>query len=240
MATFVLLHGAFLGGWCWDRVAARLRASGHVVHAPTLTGCGERFHLLTRDVGLATHVEDLVQHAEHQDLRDVILVGHSYGGTVMTAALGRMAPRVRALVFLDAQAPRDGETASGALADGTSERLTELSQGSGWLLDPIPLSAVGVTAPDDVRWVEPRRHAHPMRTLLEAVRVDLATFDALPKTYVVCTQHEGLQAVFGVDPLAPFAERARREGWRMASLDAPHDAMTTSPAAVADLLLSHA
>jgi pimeloyl-ACP methyl ester carboxylesterase len=239
MATFVLVHGAFLGGWCWQRVAERLRAVGHVVQTPTLTGCGDRIHLLTREVGLSTHVEDLRQLFAHERLHDVILVGHSYGGTVITAAAGDVLHQVRTLIYLDAQAPRDGETGSGALAAGTTGTLETMTQGTGWLLDPLPLDAVGVVAPDDVAWVQSRRHAHPMRTLLEAVHLPSGALDHIDAHYIVCTQDAGLVGLFGVHPLARCASRARESGWGMTEIDAPHDCMITSPALVADALLAH-
>jgi pimeloyl-ACP methyl ester carboxylesterase len=138
MACYVLVHGAFHGGWIWKRVANKLRAAGHTVLTPTLTGCGDRYHLLTREVGLATHVQDIEQTLQHEDVQDAILVGHSYGGTVITVAAGRQAARIKKLIYLDAQAPVDGQTASLALAEGTSEKLTELSTADNWVLPPLP------------------------------------------------------------------------------------------------------
>lgn len=239
MACFVLVHGAFYGGFCWQRVAQRLRAAGHDVHTPTLTGCGDRFHLLTREVGLETHAMDLEQTLIHEDVRDVILVGHSYGGTVMTVAAARQPARIRKLVFLDAQAPVDGQTASGALADGTSDKLSELSAGDQWLLPPLPLDAVGVVQPSDIAWVAGKRHPHPMRSLLEPVRVEKGALDGIPKAYIECTRHERMIELFGVDPLAPFVERARREGFQLDKLDAGHDVMVTDPQAATAALLRH-
>jgi pimeloyl-ACP methyl ester carboxylesterase len=239
MACFVLIHGAFHGGWVWTRVADRLRAAGHRVLTPTLTGCGDRFHLLTREIGLETHVQDLEQTLEHEDVRDAILVGHSYGGTVMTVAAGRCPQRVGRMIYFDAQAPVDGQTASGALAEGTSGKLQELSSAQDWLLPPLPLDAVGVQDAVDVAWVSARRHPHPMRTLFERVVVPPGGLGTIPTTYIECSRHEGLVALFGVDPLLPFVERARRDGWRMMRVDAGHDAMVTAPDASATLLLAH-
>jgi pimeloyl-ACP methyl ester carboxylesterase len=177
----------------------------------------------------------------HEALHDVILVGHSYGGTVITAAAVALADRVRTLVYLDAQAPRDGETGSGALAAGTVEALETMTNGTtGWLLDPLPLSAVGVTAAADVLWVDAKRHAHPMRTLLEPVHVPAGALDGISAHYIVCTEDAGLVALFGVHPLAAFASRARVSGWGMSELAAPHDCMITSPDLVANALLAHA
>ncbi len=239
MARFILVHGAFHGGWVWARVAALLRAAGHDVLTPTLTGCGDRVHLLTREVGLELHVRDLEATLEHEDVRDGILVAHSYGGTVATMAAARQTPRLRALIYLDAQAPVDGQTASGAMGEATRAGLAALSDDT-WQLPPLPLDVVGVEAPDDVAWVAARRHPHPMRTLLEPVRIAAGALAPLARAYIECTQHNRLAALFGADPLRPFAERAQREGWAFARLDAPHDAMVTAPGATAAALLAHA
>lgn len=240
MARFVLLHGAFVGGWVWARVAPLLRAAGHEVWTPTLTGSGERFHLLTRDVSLATHVEDVVSVLEHEDLRDVVLVGHSYGGTVATVVADRARGRVARLVYLDGSAPEDGQSSTGAFTGGTGERLSEMSeQGDGWLLPPLPLEAFGVTDPADVAWMEPRRHPHPVRTLHEPVRLSLGPTERAPRAYVACARHEPLVALFGVDPLSTFVDRARAEGWPITTIDAGHDAMVTAPGLVAGALGAH-
>lgn len=110
MATFVLVHGGGHGGWCYQQVARRLRAAGHEVHCPTLTGLGERAHLLNADIDLDTHIQDVVALMTFEGLEDVILVGHSYGGMVLTGVADRAAERIRELVYLDAAHPRDGES----------------------------------------------------------------------------------------------------------------------------------
>jgi pimeloyl-ACP methyl ester carboxylesterase len=241
MASLVLLHGAFLGGWCYRQVARRLRAAGHDVLTPTLTGCGERIHQLTREVSLETHVQDLLQVLEHEDLREAIVVGHSYGGTVMTAATPRANGRITGLVYLDAQAPIDGQTASGAMGAGTATALSDLTGGgANWLLDPLPLSAVGITDPALAAQVGPRRHPHPMRTLLEPVTAPEAAFRGVTRSYVACIQYQGLVDIFGLDPLAPFVARARTDGWRVTELAAPHDVMLTDPSRLAEVLAAHA
>jgi pimeloyl-ACP methyl ester carboxylesterase len=109
MATYVLIHGGWHGGWCWARVAPILRAAGHDVYAPSLTGLGDRVHLLSPSVRLETHIEDVLGVLSYEDLRDVVLVGHSYGGMVITGVADRAADRVSHLVYLDAFVPRDGE-----------------------------------------------------------------------------------------------------------------------------------
>ncbi|MCA9648485.1 MAG: alpha/beta hydrolase [Myxococcales bacterium] len=241
MATFVLVHGAFEGGWCWQRVARRLRAKGHEVHTPTLTGCGERAHLLSRDIGLETHVEDVCARLELEDLHDVILVGHSYGGAVVTVVGDRMADRIRRLVYLDAAAPGPGQASTGAFAEGTEDKLAEMAEGTDWTLPPLPLSTVGITDPDDVAWVEPRRFPHPLRTLEEPLHLERGDAPPpFPVSYVVHTDKQGMIELFGVDPLAPFVGKARQLGWRLTEIDAGHDAMITHPDRVAEVLEAEA
>jgi pimeloyl-ACP methyl ester carboxylesterase len=237
VANIVLVHGAFEGGWIWRRVAARLRRKGHDVFTPTLTGCGARHHLLTRKVGLSTHVSDVVGTLTWEGLNDVFLVGHSYGGTVVTVAADREPARIREVVYLDASAPRAGQNSTGAFAEGTEAVLADMV-GDDWLLPPIPLDSVGITAAEDVAWVEPLRRAHPAQTLYEPVQLDNPT--SYRRCYIRHTQNEVMVKLFGVDPLAPFAERAKEEGWAYEEISAPHDAMVTHPDEVAAALHARA
>lgn len=236
MAGFVLVHGAFHGGWIWQRVARRLRAAGHEVLTPTLTGCGERFHLLSKAVSLATHVEDVVSAIVHEDLRDLILVGHSYGGMVNSMAAERLVDRVRRLVYLDGVAAIPGQAATGGFTRDTVAKLDELSDDD-WLLQPLPFEACGVTDPQDIAWAAPRRHPHSLLVLNEPLRSTGAA-DSIPRSYIAHTDKAGMIALFGLDPLASFAERARRDGWRMGELFIGHDGMFTDPQLVADALLA--
>ena len=235
MGTFVLVHGAFNGAWIWQRVARRLRAEGHEVLTPTLTGCGERFHLLSKEVSLSTHVEDVVNAVVHEDLKDVVLVGHSYGGAVITMAADRLADRLRRVVYLDAAAPQGGQASTGAFAEGTADRLTELSDAD-WLLPPLPLEVVGVSDAEDGAWMDARRHPHPMPTLHEPVIVT-GEAAAVPRSYIVHTKKEAMVSLFGVDPLSPFVARAKEQGWHMQEIAAGHDAMFTHPEQVARALI---
>lgn len=238
MATFVLVHGAFYGGWCWKHVRRLLRQAGHEVFTPTLTGVGERYHLLTREVGLATHVQDIVQVLEYEDLREVVLVGHSYGGMVMTGVADRLPERLRHLVYLDAHLPDPGQAASGAFSEGTADVLQSLAkaEGEAWLLPPLPLHVMGVTRPKDVAWAQPRRVPHPLRTLNEPLPL-LRGPSTLPATYVRCTQRAALVAAFGTDPLAPFFDKARQRGFHFRDIDTGHDAMVAAPELTTQVLL---
>jgi pimeloyl-ACP methyl ester carboxylesterase len=214
-----------------------LKSAGFEVHAPTLTGCGDRAHLLTRDVSLDTHVADVTSLLFHEDLRDVVLVGHSYGGTVVTMVAEQMPERLRRVVFLDASAPVDGQNATGAFAAASAVALDPSGPEDSWLAAPIPCAAIGL-AGDDAAWVDARRHSHPLRTLQQPARLT-GKGDSVPRSYVRCTRHEGLVAAFGIDPLTPFVDRAGREGWPLTAIDAPHAAPIAAPTLVGDALLAH-
>jgi len=140
------------------------QAAGHEVFTPTLTGCGERSHLLTPGVGLSTHVQDVVNVLEYEDLEGVILAGHSFAGVVITAVADRVPGRIARLVYTDAAAPENGQNATGAFQDGTAAVLAGMSEGNkeSWLLPPLPLSSEGITSPEHVAWVSPKRCPLPL------------------------------------------------------------------------------
>ncbi len=149
MTDFILIHGAWHGSWCWTRVRRLLAAAGHRVFAPTLTGLGERSHLLSRDVGLDTHIADVANLMIWEDLRDIVLVGHSYGGAIVRHVADKMPDRIRSLVYLDAFVPENGKAVFDYLPDN-GETLRELTvvHGDGWKVPPIPASVFGVNAAD--------------------------------------------------------------------------------------------
>lgn len=233
-APFVLLHGGRHGGWCWSRVARSLRGAGHEVHTPTLTGLGERSHLLTPQVGLETHVTDLANLFHYEDLRDVVLVAHSYGGMVATGALEIVADRVAHLVLLDAHMPRTGESVFDLNGPDRAGAMVELAdrQGGGWFIPPTGATRYGVTDPRDVAWVEDRLTSQPLRTYQDRTVVAEAMWKH-PGTFVECVPSS-------LEPhlLARARERSRSDptfGYRV--LAATHSAMVTDPEAVTGLLL---
>jgi pimeloyl-ACP methyl ester carboxylesterase len=232
MATFVLVHGAWHGGWCWRRLTPRLRAAGHEVYAPTLTGLGERAHLLSPAVDLDTHAADVLGVLEWEALRDVVLVGHSYGGMVITAVAQRAAARLAHLVYLDAFLPLDGECLLDFLPPDARARTLGRAReaGEGWYLPPQrDEHPYGVTDPADAAWLRARLSAHPLATLAQPVRRADPAAAALPRTYVACT---------ATGWFAASAARARAEGgWGYRELAAVHDAMVTAPQALTDVLL---
>lgn len=234
MTTFMLIHGGWHGGWCWKKVAPLLRAAGHEVFTPTLTGLGERVHLLSHEVTLDTHIQDVVGALEYEDLRGVVLVSHSYGGMVMTAVAERAANRLAHLVYLDAFVPQDGQ-ALADLADPTFYANLEArarAEGEGWRVPPPPLERWGITREADVSWMRPRIGAHPLKTFTQPVRLTDMAAASLPRTFIYCTDKPA------GDSLAPLAKRLRAEtSWRYRELATGHDAMVTAPKEVAASLL---
>jgi len=213
-----------------------LKKEGHEVYTPTLTGAGERAHLLSREVSLSLHLEDVVNVLKYEELREVILVGHSYGGMVITGVADRVPERISQLVYFDGHVPDSGQAANGSFASGTTEALASMAQGDeSWLLPPLPPEAVGLTRPEDIAFAA-RRVPHPLRTLAEPLV--LAHPDrAVRRAYLRCTQRGGLLKAFGVDPLLPFVEKARASGFRFGEIDAGHDAMVSEPLRSAEVLL---
>jgi len=229
--TFVLVHGAWHGGWCWRRVSALLRRAGHEVYAPSLTGLGERKHLARREIDLETHIEDVVQLLEMEDLRDVALVGHSYGGMVITGAADRAAWRIGRLVYLDAFVPESGKCLLDYVVPERALRMREQGERTGWVTPP-PMSLWGLTDLKHLDFVGPREVRHPYAAMTQEIRLtNHAETTLLPKTFIYCSSpstgsFDGFAARYRDDP-----------AWRFHELKTGHDAMILMPEEVARLLL---
>jgi len=234
MATYVLVHGGAHGGWCYQRVAHILRSEGHDVYAPTLTGLGERSHLLTPTIDLESHIRDVVAVLHYEDLRDVILVGHSYGGMVITGVADRAADRVGRLVYLDAANPVNGESlvdVSGPIIDAVRP-AGEVVDGVELVLLPSPAAGAlyGVTDPEDLAWMADRLTGHPWKCFEQPLELtNEASLWAIPQYHIVCTSTLATR-----DPA--LMDQARAEG-RLWDIDTGHDLMITEPEAVAQRLL---
>lgn len=234
MATFVLVHGGWHGGWCWQPVTPLLRAAGHEVWTPTLTGLGERAHLLSASIDLATHIRDVLGVLEWEEVRQATLVGHSYGGMVISGVAEQAADRLARLVYLDAFVPADGQSLHDILRPERRDlyRRQAQTEGDGWLVPSPPPQAFGVADEERAQWLAAKLTPQPLRTLEQAVRLGNPAAAALPRTYIHCT--EGPL----VPSFAPFADRFRTDpAWRVQELATGHDAMLTAPAALAALLL---
>jgi pimeloyl-ACP methyl ester carboxylesterase len=229
--TFVLIHGAWHGGWCWRRVAALLRKAGHEVYAPSLTGLGERKHLGGR-VDLDTHINDVLNLIEMEDLHDVVLVGHSYGGMVVTGAADRMPARIARLVYLDAFVPEDGRCLLDYVVPERAARMRHEGERAGFVTPP-PMALWGLTAQADLDFVGPREVRHPYATMSQPIRLtNFAELKHIPKTFVYCSS----PATGSFDQ---FAAKYRSDpAWRFHELQTGHDAMILMPREVAALLQS--
>ena len=233
MATYVLVHGGGHGGWCYQKVARLLRAAGHDVYTPTLTGLGERSHLLRADVDLDLHISDVVNVLHHEDLHDVILVGHSYGGMVITGVADRAMGRVGRLVYLDAANPKDGQSLLdvAGLDLAVARDFGQVVDGVELVLLPTPDAGMfyGVTDPTDLAWMAERLTPQPWKCFEQPLKLEHeADLWAIPQYHVVCTSTLATR-----DP--DLMARARAEG-RLWDIDTGHDLMITEPQSVADAL----
>lgn len=234
MATFVLVHGSFGGGWVWQKMTPHLRSAGHEVYTPRLTGVSGRAHLLDCGVDLSTHISDVAGLLFHEDLSDVVLVGHSYAGMVITGVAATVPERLKMLVYLDAYVPEDGQSEVDLWPKEWQEDiLADQAAGKG-LRNPPPPAKLGITDPEMADWIKARMTPHPLATYTEPVPAGSAGSAALPRAFVYCTGGP-ITHVF-----APFAEKARTRGWEVRELATGHAAMLTMPGEVAELLLDFA
>ena len=230
--TFVLAHGAWHGGWCWERVAARLH--GHRVYTPGYTGMGDRAHLLSADITMASFVDDLVGLIEAEDLRDVILVGHSLGGVPITGAADRIPERIRRLVYLDGVVLESGRSPFDTYPpQDVQSRIASAVDGLA-VPPPDPLPPAWGLAPGtpDYDWVARQLTAMPLKVYQTALTLKGPVGAGLPRTYIHCTQPTS-------PVIAPSAALVKSwQGWDWIDFPGPHDCMITHPQAVAEILLN--
>ena len=230
MATFLVAHGAWSAGWAWKKMRPLMRARGHEFFTPTYTGMGERAHLAHKDIDLETHIADTLGVLKYEDLRGVILVGHSYGGMVATGVADRATERLSRLVYLDAFAPRDGQSLLDLHTEENRQRVREGAQkeGDGWRIPPSPTPAD--TSAEDLAWVSAHRMPQPIKTFEQKIKLTGAV-DKLPRTYIYCKiSRPG-------DVFRQFRDRASSEkGWKCIDIDASHSPNVTSPEALAQIL----
>jgi pimeloyl-ACP methyl ester carboxylesterase len=233
-ATFVLVHGAWHGGWCYARVAALLRARGHTVFTPTLTGQGERVHLFSGAINLTTHVEDVLGVFRFERLRDVVLAGHSYGGMVITGVADRIAERIKALAYLDAFIPEDGQSLFDINIPANTQRFLENAGRTGGLSVPAPPAAYfGVNAADAAT-VDELATPHPLGCFTEKLKLTGAYRSVRKHLYLHGT------VLPRESPFKRFYEQARSSGWSAYELACGHDVMLDMPERTAELLASMA
>lgn len=232
MADFVLVHGAWHGAWCWKKILPGLWSAGHRAFPVSLTGTGERAHQLSRDITLRTHADDVAAVIEMEELQEVILVGHSYGGMVITAVADRMPERIRRLVYLDAVVPQPGESWSSTHAEQTRTQRLQAIAASG-SIPPADPAMFGLTG-DDAAWVARRQRPHPGGTYDDPLHFDAARIAALPRTFIDCTDP-------ALATIAVMRARVRDEpGWDVQEIATGHDAMISAPDELLRMLLAMA
>lgn len=220
--TFVMVHGAWHGGWCRQRVAEVLRGRGHDVYTPTLTGLGERSHLLGQSIDLNTHVKDVRAVLEYEDLHDVVLVGHSYGGFVVTAVAALAPELLSRIIYLDAFLPDPGQSFLDMIG---VERIETIAKG-GAVARMLTVAELGIEDSEDAKWVASRLTPQPANKFATSLDYDLRPLERIEQTFVQSS------------PLfADQATRARGRGMRMHNMgNAGHNVMVTQPEHLADIL----
>jgi pimeloyl-ACP methyl ester carboxylesterase len=225
--TFLVCHGAWSAGWAWKKMHPLMAAAGHRLVTPTYTGVGERAHLANPSIDLETHIQDVLSVIKYEDLRDIVLVGHSYGGMVATGVADRARDRVTQLIYIDAFVPNDGQSLLD-LNQSAVTRMQELAK-TGWRVPPNPTPSD--TSPADVAWLTERRVDMPIKCFEMKLKLqgDALT---LPRSYIYATR------ITPADTFGPFAKQAKNDpAWRYYEIDASHSPNVTAPEALMALLL---
>jgi pimeloyl-ACP methyl ester carboxylesterase len=225
-ATFLVCHGAWSAGWAWKKMHPLMAASGHRLVTPTYTGLGERAHLANPSIDLETHIEDVLHVIKYEDLRDIVLVGHSYGGMVATGVADRARDRVTQLIYVDAFVPGDGQS----LFDLNKVAVQKLANsGDGWRVPPNPTPPD--TSPADQEWLSERRVHMPIKCFETALKLRGGAL-TLPRSYIYATR------ITPADTFGPFAKQASNDAaWGYHEIDASHSPNVTAPEALMALLL---
>jgi len=230
MSTFVLVPGAWHGSWCWKRVRASLQALGHEVFTPALTGVGERAHLLSRAINLDTHIDDVVNLIRWEELSNVILCGHSYGGCVISGVADRVPDRIDSLVYLDAFLLQNGQSLHDTLPEAQRRLQLELARdvGDGWKVPPIPAEVFNVNAADRA-WVDRQCTMHPLATFQQPLTLSAGLATPHDTTFILATG-------FADSPFPPFYQQARTKGWTTMTVACGHDVMLDQPQELTQIL----
>ena len=233
--TFVLIHGASHGGWCYDRVAAILRSQGHRVFTPTLAGLAERASMDARQINLTTHIDEIIKLFDRADLSDVVLCGHSYGGMVISGVADRITDRISNLVFLDAVVPEDGKSMNDYIFPGWRLLPVVMSVwlfGRGYKLTPPPPAWFFKVNKTDQAMVNRHLTSHPYKTLTEKIHIGNNAERIPNHTYIYATR-------WGNAQIAKQYKLARtRKGWKLFEVECGHDIMIDAPEELARILVS--
>src|SRR4030095_12865445 len=234
MTSFVLVHGAWHGSWCWKRVRRSLQAKGYNVFTPTLTGVAERSHLLSRDVTLETHIMDVVNLIRWEELSDLVLCGHSYG-CVISGVADRLPDRIRSLVYLDAFVLEDGEQLLQHIPEGQRNHLVDgtANVGEGWKVPPIPAEVFNVNT-NDCDWVNRQCTAQPIETFQQRIKIGGGIRNIPNVTFILAT------GFVEDSPFPPFSAKAIAKGWKTLTIGCGHNVMLDRPEELTRLLLDAA
>ncbi len=235
MTAYLLCQGAWRGGWYWNRVASILRAAGHAVFTPTYTGLGERAHLLTREVNLETHIADMEGVIRCEELEDFVLVGHSYGGMVVTGVADHVWERISSLIYIDAALPRDGQSMADLVGGEQADamRAEAEARGDGWKI-PFPSAARrGIGEEADQAWFDRLSGAHPLAAFTQPLRIAGNHLKIPHKVYILATENDP-------SPFHQFARWTRTQpDWTTAEIACHHLPMISMPAETAALFMEH-
>jgi pimeloyl-ACP methyl ester carboxylesterase len=225
--TFLVCHGAWSAGWAWKKMHPLMQAAGHRLVTPSYTGLGERVHLANPSIDLETHIEDILNVVKYEDLRDVVLIGHSYGGMVATGVADRARDRIAQLIYIDAFVPEDGQSLLD-LNEPDRQRMQELVKDGVWRVPPRPISPD--TAKADIEWLNARRVDMPVKCFDTNLKLQGGKL-TLPRSYIYATR------ITQADTFGQFARRTKSEaGWRYYEIDASHSPNVTAPEALMALL----
>ena len=229
--NFVLVHGAWHGGWCWRDVAAVLRTAGHQVFTPTMTGLGERAHLLNAQVGLSTFIDDIAAVILSEELDNVVLVGHSFGGHVINGVADRMPQLLRQLIYLDGLVVQHGQSALSIMPPAVQAERTRTMDAEGLRITIPSPDQFGLSKPAQLAWVMRQLTPHPLKGYTEPLQLQHPLGNGLPKTYIAVTDP-------WYPPLAELRQWVRSQpDWDWRELAACHNAMVSAPLALASLLM---
>jgi pimeloyl-ACP methyl ester carboxylesterase len=230
--TYVLVHGAFHGGWCWKDVATRLRSLGHIVYTPTQTGLGERSHLMSSKPTLETFIEDVTQVIRFEDLHDVILVGHSFAGSTISGVADRMAERLRHLVYFDAQVLQSGQAPIDKAPPEVIERYRQRAMdfSNGLSVPPATPDVFGITDPKMAAWMQTKLTPHPFQTYFDKLILKHPLCNGVPVTYIACTNPPNANTASSRELVKGLP------GWAYLELPTGHDAMLLMPSEVTQML----
>jgi pimeloyl-ACP methyl ester carboxylesterase len=233
LTAYILVHGAWHSGRCWDRVVPLLAEAGHEVSSPSLTGHGDTTHLMDPDVGLDTYVDDVGRLLLDRDLADVVLVGHSFAGMIISSVANMVPDRVAHLVYLDAMDPTDGQAAVDVVPAAQGLIDEAAVSAAPWRIPPLPPAFLGVTQPADLAWLDTILTDESVRAFQQPAKLDNPALSAIPATYIRCVDHEPTR-----DTRQPASSvRPNGRPVQVWELESGHDCMITAPAGLTELLL---